>query len=581
MSPPSFTSKRSHTGPHVPTITDLMVLKAGLRGGDEDGCAFLAPSILPSPLPWLRELTHYLTQHTPDSPTESLIHCLAQHHIHLFNHYFLCKPLVREMHPYLTLNDGKQAMAEQLKILHAEHAELQHFIDKNFSFTPAFQHAVTHWVSATSPVIMMMGYPDAIAHAGQVSRLCIVKASEMSHDPIELLQASMVGWLHDPKFLPTFSLDNLCTHPIIAATIADDVFQESETQQIFKEVIVETTQNTRLSAWTVHYNTLAQGVIESLAINNDSRYVMERFVLPKLELQIQKTAFEKNISPQKTEKALNQLEYITKERLSSPSKNKTTPPLPDNVLEALQNTSLDTGLIGLHSDRWQALCKQILPDENPIKIYQNIIQGKYTDTDIIIKLNDLLETSSRQGESAFLYWSVPSKALFHHHEEVTPSGRVAALSLACSDPLLLSPHKVIATRPDKEPLIQRVASYIDSLSDNIKDLPATHHTSSQSWQRAILLWLLKSAETLTKGQLVQPFLNDHQNTLPQDDINTLEKILRQSTTWGIFSNLSTHHETNQKILEQAIETIKNDYNALCIAYRTAVMDPNVDETKIS
>lgn len=569
---------------YAPTPTDLMVIRTGLRGGSDAQCAFLSPAILPSPLPWLTDLQQYLTQPDAKAIPRSLSDCLARHHVALFNHYILCKSLVLEMHPYLDLDAGQQAMQSQLAVLHHEYQELHTFLTTNFSLQAPFIHFVTYWVAATSPVIMMMGYPDAMAHAGQVSRLCVVKAAEMSHNPLELMQAALVGWLHDPKLLPTFSLDNLCTHPVIAATIAEDIFQERSAQDALQQVIthIESLNPPSNSTWEMTPHHIAQGVIEALAINNDSRYVMERFVLPKLELQIQKMAFEEQHDPKTTEHTLNLLEQVTRSRLSGPSQGRPIPSLPNEVLHLLHATSMDTGLVGLHTERWSEICATVIPDTDPMTVYKHIINGEWghRQTDII-QLHEALETASRKDKSAYLYWPVSSPTLFHHHEEVCPSGKIAALALACSDPLLLSPHKVITTRPDNEILLKRVASYLDSLSDNIQDLPMTHQTSSRSWQRAVLLWLLASAEALTRGNLVHPFLDSHQMSLPETDIADLDKILRQAGTWGIFANLSTQQENNQPVMDQAINTIQHYYSQLCVSYRNAVMDHDVDESKLA
>lgn len=564
-----------------PQSLHLLVLKAGLRGGDHDGCAFLAPSLLPSPLPWVDSLHHFLNSPS-EKPAQELVSLLSKYHVQLFNHYYLCKPLVREINDYLSIADGEIFIREQLHLLRHEYKELIDFTHSHFNFSKALQDVLINWVCATSPIMMIMGYPDAIPHAGQVARLCLVKSAESSQHPIEQLQAAMVGWLHDPKFIPLFSLDNLSTHPIVAATMADDILQNhAPIHDLIHRAFKSVSSSSMPSPWPLTLHNFSKGITQALSINNDSRYVMEKFIQQKLDIQIQKQAFLHQHAPEATEKTLNTLNRIIADRLSGPSQGKPIPTLPESLLKTLSQTSFDSGLIGLHADSWEKLCQTLYPDILPAHLYQTIINGELNNLDIVIDIYNQLTQQARHHDNAFLYWPIDSQILFSHHEEVCPSGQIAALSLACSDPLMLSPHKIIATRPEKEPLQTRIQSYLTSLRDNINDLPASHQASGKSWQRAILFWLLKSAEELTHANLVKPFIQSHLETSLDEDIADLERFIDQPTTWGILTDINAHHSNQQHLIQHVIDVIQTHYVKLCKTYRHAVLNPNIDETKLT
>jgi hypothetical protein len=86
----------------------------------------------------------------------------------------------------------------------------------------------SQFVANSSLVLFYMGFADAIPHAAQVTKKCIVEAFKRSSYKYQILQSAIVGWIHDPKFPIKFSWSNLAAHPIIASAIAEfDIYKMS------------------------------------------------------------------------------------------------------------------------------------------------------------------------------------------------------------------------------------------------------------------------------------------------------------------------------------------------------------------
>lgn len=374
-----------------------------------------------------------------------------------------------------------------------------------FNFNDSEIDAFRRFATVTAPLLFNLGFADAIPHAGQVSRLCVLKSAEIANlkkqpvDKSQLLQAAMTGWLHDPKLNPKWSGDNLATHPLLASAIVHHVFQPDGDKTLVD--LCERNIN-RFG------DDFKQGLIEAVSINNDSRYITEQVILKTLKEKTQKRL--KFLAP-----LFNKLfDRIFKQRLEAAAKG-----------EKPKRFSLSSQLLRLF--RFGTGLKGI------------VFVGSNPDNQLILE--------SR----------VSAYHLLSHHASVSDSGKASALALVNSDPLLLSPHKLLASN-SRGSVNEIVSDFVDSFQHNIDDLPKSTRQTALVYQHAVLLSVIDAAEKLT-GQQCLVDKTDSFTASPKvlkQEIKTLSAMIKAPETWSDYAVVTPD---NKEAYQQVLEFVQQLY----------------------
>lgn len=370
-------------------------------------------------------------------------------------------------------------------------------------------------VAKTAPVLFNMGFNDAIAHSAQVSRLAASMASHMGARHSEILQAAIVGWLHDPKLHPAIDLshENLATHPVNAAGLAWCVFHNPAIKRLLTSYF-----NGNKSS----LDAFVEGAVDALGINNDSRFVQMTVVLP---------TYVKRVSERFGPELASQFTGIVEARLESAALGKRPRELPPHLHGVLSQIRLDSGLRGISKyGLVRALAEAGIEVSDPVEYINCLLDGRCTITDV-----DLLHLRVPLLNYAVLTVDVDSATLLHHHQEVIESGRVAAEALVIADPMMLSPHKVASVY--KNAFIERLKSFVASFDDNNKLMPKSARVASTRWQRAVYLSMLLAADRLTGSSKMDEFKSTHPGGSPAKDVDALRTLLLQDGTWGRFAQV--------------------------------------------
>lgn len=509
------------------------------------------------------EMEHKLLS---DRDVQKLIFGLALSKARVMNHYALVKKLPRviiENKPAEAyFDDAKSFLLE----LQGQHTVTMKFFRRFFHFNDEEADIYEHFVAHSVKALYAMGYPDAAYHSSQVSRLCVVKAADANACRPEMLQAALVGWLHDPKFETTLSIDNLSTHPIIGSAIAWHILNEPELRGKISRYVTGTGFGPR---------TFAAGVSEALSVNNDSRFVSERFIFDQIALQIVRQYGE-----ERGRLLREKLWDRHQQRLAAPSRGEEPLPFPPSLVEAISKTRLDSGMLGIRKASWEEACEAVSIPAPVDEAYHKIVDGLYPDRRQMEQVSDYLLEKQVMTKEVACEWGVNGLHLFSHHDEVARYGQVAALALVNADPLLLSPHKVLEVRPEKEVLLDRLKSYIGSLDSNINDLPKASRESALAWQRAIFICLLKGAQDLTGVDRLTEFHQNHRYTPTQTDVDELRRRILEVETWREHTKLAATAEERSKF-DLVLDTLRRRYLEMCEYYREVAMSSDINEAKIT
>ncbi len=501
-----------------------------------------------------------------DRDVQKLIRSLALAKARVMNHFALAKKLPR----VIIENRPADAYMDEAKLflmeLQGQHTVTVNFFRKFFGFSEDEAGIYEQFVARTVKALYSMGYPDVVHHSSQVSRLCVVKAMDENACRPEVLQSALVGWLHDPKFETTLSIDNLSTHPIMGSAIAWHILNEPE----FRTRIANYVQGSGFGP-----RTFASGIVEALSVNNDSRFVSERFIYDQVALQIVQQ-YGEDLGTQLREKLWDRHQ----QRLAAPSKGVAPLPFPPSLVEAISKTHLDSGMFGIRKAAWEEACRETGLQEPPEALYHRMVEGEYPDRAAVDKVSDYLLEKQALTKEVAVEWGVNGLHLFSHHDEVARYAQVAALSLVNSDPLLLSPHKVLEVRPEKETLLDRLKSYIGSLDSNINDLPKASRESALSWQRSIFICILKAAQDLTGVDRLTEFHQSHRYTPTQTDVDELRRRVLEIETWREYTKLAASPQERPRF-DQVLEIMRRRYLEMCEFYREAAMSSDINESKIT
>jgi len=530
----------SSRGTYSPSRNEIMAIRNALLGWkDVDGLGpeyFAERSVE-------RALYHFLTRGKPLSAAHRL--SLSMGRARVENFYSLINTTLQVVafrlpDCYLKETDGfLEQLAEQAAIWHKG-------TFANLDMSRDEQEIYWRVVAKTAPVLFNMGFIDAIPHSAQVSRLTASMAVHLGARHSEVLQAAIVGWLHDPKLHPSLDLkhENLATHPVNAAGLAWCVFQDAAVKRLLLGYFKG--NRGRLDAFV-------DGAVDALGINNDSRFVQMMVVLPTYVDRIGKL-----YGPA----LASQFGAIIEDRLLSAAQGRKPRTLPDHLHGALSQIRLDSGLRGLsrHGIQKAFETAQMLA-RDPSRLIEDILDGKPG-----LSRAELTRLKVALQEYAVLAVDVDSTTLLHHHQEVMDCGRVAAEALVIADPMMLSPHKVAAVY--KNAMIERIRSYVASFDDNNRLLPKGAQDSGLRWQRAVYLSMLQAADRLCGSDLMSGFRESHASTSLKVDVNDLRKIILDDATWCKYARVSS--ESDESAVQLCLKSLEDAYVDVVAQFRASV-----------
>lgn len=527
----------SNTGTYSPSSNELMAIRNALLGwSDVDG---IGPEYFASKHVE-RALYKFLVSGTKVS--SGVLKSLSKGRARINNFFYLINQGIRPAAPkqpdcYL---DETTLFLEQL----AEQAEIWRrgaFV--NLDMSRSEQEIYFRVVARTAPVLFNMGFVDAIPHSAQVSRLTASMANHLGARHSELLQAAIVGWLHDPKLNPKIDLsnENLATHPINAAGLAWCVLHDKEVSKMLLDYF-QGRKDRR--------EDFVAGTVDALAINNDSRFVQMMVVLPTY---IERVTAVFGPGP------ASQFKAVIEARLESAAKGRKPRALPHHLQGILSQIKLDSGLCGISKHMLSAAFAEAeLESDDPAGVVEDILDGKLT-----ISMDELARLKTAIIENAVLQVLVDSATLLHHHQEVMDSGRLAAEALVIADPMMLSPHKVASVYSNE--VIERLKSYVVSFDDNNRLLPKGAQEKGLQWQRAVYLSMLSAADRLCGTTLLATFEREHTATTVVEDIDDLRLLIIAETTWCKYARASGKACENADVqlalskLEEAYVEVVNQY----------------------
>jgi hypothetical protein len=522
------------SGRYTPKEDEMAWIKQGLMGYPAWSSGIMGPNYFPEKKTE-NALLVLMTDDKPISP--EVVENIARSKTRVMNTFALYnnKP-IRPVSDYLAEAGN---FAQQIK---EEANDIKGVFKSQLRFDDAGIAVLHAFMAKTAPILFNMDFPDAMRHASQVTKLAAFKAAAMGAGRSELLQAAMVGWLHDPKFRGDLSRDNLATHPVVASAIADAIFADAT----FKKRL-STYLKSQQPAKT--FKPFATGVVEALSINNDSRFVNQNVIIKRLI-----STFEDTYGPE----IARRLEELATERLDSPSRGETPQPLPQDIIGALRNIRLETGIIGV---RKQALVSPEMRFNSDL--VAAVIDGKITDPQLVTDLHRKLKDNN-----GFIQCNVDALTMFSHHSEVAPAGRIAALALVNADPLLLSPHKVVAATPRTVPWVNILTSFGNSFMDNINDLPMQNQIAARPWQRAVLVSVLNTADLLAgreRGILARQAAD--RDIL--SEIKNMKQLISDPATWGETAQLKEGDTDFATRYTQAFEALEGEYQRMVKQFRQA------------
>lgn len=531
----------STRGTYSPSRKEIMAIRNALLGWSEVdaiGPDYFATAAVE------RALFSFIT--TGKSVSHAVRMSLSRGRARINNFY----KLINAGSPVVRFNPPDCYLEETTAFLEQLDEQVQ--IWKNGSFTNLDMSAreqQIYWkvVAKTAPVLFNMGFNDAIAHSAQVSRLAASMASHMGARHSEVLQAAIVGWLHDPKLHPAIDLshENLATHPVNAAGLAWCVFHT----QAIKRLLTNYFGGNKSSL-----EAFMEGAVDALGINNDSRFVQMTVVLP---------TYVKRVSEVFGPELASQFKGVIEARLESAALGKKPKELPPHLHGVLSQIRLDSGLRGISKlGLARSFAEAGIATSDPVKFINELFDGTRTATD-----QDLVHLRIPLLAQSVLHVEVDSATLLHHHQEVIESGRIAAEALVIADPMMLSPHKVASVY--KIALIKRLEAFVASFDDNNRLMPKGARVAGVRWQRAVYLSMLLAADRLCGGSSMSEFKSLHACGSPAKDVDALRAVILQEKTWGRFAQAEGTMDESVDV-KQAIAALEVAYVETVDQFRKAV-----------
>ncbi|MEW5819121.1 MAG: hypothetical protein AB1782_02935 [Cyanobacteriota bacterium] len=458
------------------------------------------------------------------------------------------------------------------------------------------------FVSKTATTLFNLGFADAIDHSTQVARKCVIEAYRNGLSKSEMLQAAIIGWIHDPKFPGNFSWNNLSTHPIMASAIALDVLTQAE---MYKEIDKYLQQFKLLDKRKKNVEYFVKGVVEAVAINNDSKFVLDNAIfkrpvwapgLPESggvldqlanmsvkELGSQSIGFD-------SEDLIKDITEIALNRFYAPSKLQKPASFNNEIIKILKKIQIETGLVGIRIDTLENICielsktYQFLNCQPLLETFNKMFKGELIEKQFVSDLSQKLKELQNKDNSSFNIIKVSADKLFSHHDEMKYAPD-AALSLAIADRLLLSPHKILEAGV-QDTTLGRILSFMTSFKDNIKTLPKSAQHGGKIFQRDLYVSILQTADQISnqnnyekfQSSLIglpdryQPFktfaTKDVEHRIIRNQINYLEYIIKDSASWinekinKDYSVVNPKVEAEKDDFEVVLKAIKFNYNEM-------------------
>jgi hypothetical protein len=419
----------------------------------------------------------------------------------------------------------------------------------------------------TSSVLFYLGFPDSINHSAQVARKSIIDAYRSKLSRAEILQTAIVSWIHDPKLPGYYSWSNLSTHPVIASAIALDIL----TQQEFYREIEQYLCDVPCKKMTAEK--FAKGIIEAVAINNDSKFVLDNAIfnrpswatgipesggiIDQISSMDSKQLLQKGIKFD-SNTLIHNITNIALDRFYAPSVKKKPAAFNSYLISILKTIQIETGIIGIHTKHFEDIISGLscelafLNTNNTVEVFEEIISGNIESPEVLLKIHSQLNNLLKEEDDAIISIKVPADKLFSHHDEMKYAP-YSAFNLAIADRLLLSPHKILEAGIQNTAL-GRLVSFMDSFEDNINTLPVIARQGGKIFQRDLYVSILKTADILTNKDNYQKFktlstgmIEKYQpyKTVASCDINSkvldnqldyLRYLIKEESTWVNYSN---------------------------------------------
>ncbi|MBY0402670.1 MAG: hypothetical protein K2X66_02140, partial [Cyanobacteria bacterium] len=533
-----------------PTQPELNAIQGMLKGGNASDV--LAPNYLPSP-EVVRSLYQLITDNTP--VPESLQKVLTQQKTEAMNlhHFLLGKPL---------LNEG--AVAKDAQQFVADFGRKMKELDGTL-LTPAngfgvAEKEIFHLFAAnTAPILFTMGFADAIDHSGDVARLAVKQALKYGGNKQEVLQAALVGWLHDPKLRGDLSWSNLATHPVVGSAIAQELLNQpalSNKIQQYLDFVPESSTQSHMGLAE-----FKKGIVEALSVNNDSEFVLRMVILNKMPKHPLAEPGIADVVPEAKEEFLK--------RFKAPSLGETPVPVSDDLKAKIDTVNLSTDLKGISLLALKTALG-VETEAEAKKAFKAIVSGE---TPLNAGELQALKGKLLEIPGALVNPQVKGTTLLSHHGDLI-EGAKAGLALAISDPLLLSPHKIVAA--SFEPFILgRITSFAKSIEDNIKALPLAAQPEGQIWLKDLYRSILEASSELT-GKNPSELLTQAReaSTALQSDVSLLAEVqlfkslVTAPSTWvskeanGVdFGSIQATAPENKATVDKIVSVLKKHYEA--------------------
>ena len=419
---------------------------------------------------------------------------------------------------------------------------------RRFNFSKQELSLIHRFMSKTASILYEMGFPDPVRHAAQVSRLCVIQASKQNATHNELLQAAMVGWLHDPKLASELSRENLATHPVIGSAIALSVFNDPSFRKELQSVLTPSGQSV---------DDFAQGVAEALSINNDSKWVLSEVILKALNQSVSNP---------------DTLGDIAIRRFTAPYQGMKPPELDGAQQRELSAAQVPSGLRGLNLPSFDEAIEETLEDypeldgmdsqtllDAVLECHPPSILDEARWKQFVSDIEARLKTDTH----AVVEHTVQGLLLFSHHQEVQ-NGKIPALALASSDPLLLSPHKILEAVPD-DTCLKGIRDFMRSFANNVTYVPKETKAGAREWQRDLYKGILLAAQELTGRDPLVKLPADFATQPVKKQAALLEEVITSPSTWQAkdgtdYGAASLRDAKTHDAAERLLETLKRHYD---------------------
>lgn len=399
------------------------------------------------------------------------------------------------------------------------------------------------FVAETAPTLYAMGFEDAIPHATQVARKCMITAYKRGGTSVEILQAGLVGWLHDPKFSGAYSWSMLATHPVIAGSLAKSILSKAEMFNKLKLI---------MSGDEIKANAFIDGVSEALFINNDSKFVMDNAILHRFKFV---PHAETGVSDW-----VRISEATAHQRFFAPSKAEDVQLFPNEVRDEMHRVSLSTGIKGVSKEKLELVLREVCksyPDEldgkSSADFINDVMLGKITNKALLVDVRRGLE-----AQDGIYSIRVPGDNLFSHDQEVV-NARLAAKSLVLSDPMLLSPYKILLEGVQTT-VLGRINSFLTSFNDNVKYVAKEFSEGAKKWQKELYSSMLKAADELNGTSNFQELEKTFEQLSLDAQISELSKKVSDENTWGKYANVVPKDPEQSEIFHRITTAVKKHYD---------------------